>query len=126
LFYLFYHGKLSLVQSIIADSILQNFRVSESERDLITQKMEVAGIRNKEAYFRKMVLGGYILRLDLSDVREMTKLLSNATNNLNQIAKRVNADGSIFASDIKDIQDNYDCLHEQAEKILLSLANIQK
>ncbi|MCL2774274.1 MAG: plasmid mobilization relaxosome protein MobC [Oscillospiraceae bacterium] len=93
---------------------------------MITQKMEVAGIRNKEAYFRKMVLGGYILRLDLSDVREMTKLLSNATNNLNQIAKRVNADGSIFASDIKDIQDNYDCLHEQAEKILLSLANIQK
>ena len=105
---------------------MQNFRVTESERDLIAQKMEAAGIKNKEAYFRKMVLGGYILRLDLSDVREMTRLLSNSTNNLNQIARRINADGSIFASDIKDIQNNYDRLYEQAEKILLSLANIQK
>jgi len=105
---------------------MQNFRVTESERDLITQKMAAAGIRNKEAYFRKMVLGGYILRLDLTDVREMTRLLSNSTTNLNQIAKRVNADGSIFASDIKDIQDNYDLLWKQAEKIILSLANIQR
>ena len=88
--------------------------------------MAVAGIRNKEAFFRKMIFGGYILRLDLADVKEMTRLLSNATNNLNQIAKRVNADGSIFASDIKDIQNNYDLLWKQAEKILLSLANIQR
>ena len=93
---------------------------------MITKKMAAAGIQNKEAYFRKMVLGGYILRLDLTDVREMTRLLSNATNNLNQIAKRVNTDGSIFASDIKDIQNNYDRLYEQADKILRSLANIQK
>jgi len=52
--------------------------------------MAAAGIRNREAYLRKMVLDGYILRLDLSEVREMTRLLSNATNNLNQIAKRAN------------------------------------
>jgi len=107
-------------------SILQNFRVSESERDLIAKKMSAAGINNKEHYFRKMVLDGYILRLDLADVREMTKLLSNATNNLNQIAKRVNADGSIFASDINDLQAQYDRLWEQADKILRSLAKIKK
>ena len=105
---------------------MQNFRVSESERDLITKKMAAANIINKEHYFRKMVLDGYILRLDLADVREMTRLLSNATNNLNQIAKRVNADGGVFASDIKDIQDNYELLWEQTDKILRSLANIKK
>jgi len=88
--------------------------------------MAAANIINKEAYFRKMVLDGYILRLDLADVNEMVRLLSNATNNLNQIAKRVNADGSVFASDVNDIQANYELLWEQAEKILRSLANIQK
>ena len=107
-------------------NILQNFRVSETERDLIKEKMAAAGIRNKEAYFRKMVLYGYIIRLDLTDVKEMTRLLSNAANSLNQIAKRVNTDGNIFASDIKDIQDNYDRLWEQSDKILRSLANITK
>ena len=107
-------------------NIMQNFRINEAERDLIKEKMKASGMRNKEGYFRKMVLGGYILRLDFTDVREMTRLLSNATNNLNQIAKRVNTDGNIFASDIKDIQDDYELLWEQAKKILLSLANIQQ
>ena len=56
----------------------------------------------------------------------MTRLLANATNNLNQIAKRVNTDGSIFASDIQDLQAHYDKLWEQADAILRSLANVQK
>ena len=88
--------------------------------------MAAAGISNKEAYLRKMVLDGYILRLDLSDVREMTRLLSNATNNLNQIAKRANETRNIYESDIKDLQTNYERLWEQADAILRSLANIQK
>ena len=106
--------------------IVITFHVTEQERELIAEKMEAAGIRNREAYLRKMSLGGYVLRLDLSAVQEMTRLLGNATNNLNQIAKRVNTDGSIFASDIQDLQAHYDRLWGQAEAILLSLANIQK
>jgi hypothetical protein len=87
--------------------------------------MAAAGIRNREAYLRKMVLDGYILRLDLSDVKEMTRLLSNATNNLNQIAKRANETRNIYESDIKDIQAHYDRLWEQADAILRMLAAIK-
>ena len=93
---------------------------------MITEKMAAAGIRNKEAYLRKMTLDGYIIRLNLTDVREMTRLLSNATNNMNQIAKRANETRSIHASDIQDLQAQYDRLWEQADAILRSLANIQK
>ena len=103
-----------------------NFRVTEAERDSIKRNMEAAGIRNKEAYIRKMTLDGYIFRLDLRDITEMTKMLSNAANILNQIAKRINSGGEIFASDVKDIQDNYELLDGQANKILRSLAKIQK
>ena len=103
-----------------------SFRVTEDERDLITEKMAAAGIRNREAYLRKMCLDGYVIRLDLSDVREMTRLLSNATSNLNQIAKRANETRSIYASDIQDLQAHYDRLWTQADTILRSLANIQK
>jgi len=106
--------------------IVVTFHVSERERDLITEKMAAAGIRNREAYLRKMSLDGYIIRLDLSAVKDMTKLLSNATNNLNQIAKRANETRSIYESDIRDLQANYDRLWEQAEAILRSLANVQK
>ena len=106
--------------------IVVTFRVSEAERDLIAEKMTAADIINREAYVRKMVLDGYILRLDLSAVNEMVRLLSNVSNNMNQIAKRANETRSIHESDIKDLQAHYNGLWEQAEAILRSLANIQK
>jgi len=98
--------------------------VDESELALIREKMTAANIRNKEAYFRRMVLGGYVLRLDFSDVREMTRLLSNATNNLNQIARRANSDGSLFAADIQKVQADYELLWGQVKLILQKLAKI--
>ena len=106
--------------------IVLSFRVTEHERDLITEKMTAAGIINKEAYLRKMSLGGYILHLDLTAVKEMTRLLSNVTNNMNQIAKRANETRNIYESDIKDLQAQYDRLWEQADAILRSLSTIQK
>lgn len=100
--------------------------MDDSELALIQEKMKCANIMNKEAYYRKMVLDGYIVRLDLSDVRRMVQLLSNATNNLNQIAKRANETRSIYESDIKDIQDNYERLWVQTEEILRGLANVKR
>jgi hypothetical protein len=101
-----------------------NFRVTDKERDLIAEKMKLANIRGKEAYLRKMALDGYVVRLDLTDVRRMVFLLQNATNNLNQIAKRANETRSVYESDIRDLQANYDRLWEQSEAILRSLAKM--
>ena len=91
---------------------------------MIAEKMAAAGISNKEAYLRKMVLDGYVVRLDFSDVRKMVSLLSNAANNLNQIAKRVNETHNIYESDIKDLQNNYEKLWVQAEEIMRKLAKL--
>ena len=100
-------------------------RLTDEEKDLIAEKMAVAGIANREAYLRRMALGGYVVKLDLSSVKEMTRLLSNATNNLNQIAKRANETRSIFESDIKDIQANYEKLWAQAAEILRLLTKVR-
>lgn len=99
-------------------------RLSEAERDLIAGKMAAANIRNREAYLRKMVLDGYVVRVDFSDVRELSRLLRTATNNLNQIARRSNETRSIYESDIKDLQDNYEKLWLSAEGILKKLAKL--
>jgi len=86
--------------------------------------MATAGIRNREAYLRKMCLDGYVVRVDFSDVREMVRVLRNATNNLNQVAKRANETRSIYESDIKDLQDNYEKVWLAAEMILKKVANL--
>jgi hypothetical protein len=104
--------------------IQQIFRVNESERDLIKEKMEAAVTSNKEMYFRKMVLDGYIVRIDFKDVREMIRLLRIATNLLNQIAKRCNSGGNLYAADVEDIQNSYELLWQQAEKILKQLTKL--
>ena len=103
----------------------QIFRVDDAELALIHEKMETAGIRNKQAFYRKMILDGYIVRIDFSDVREMIRLLRNATNNLNQISKKANASGSIHKDDIADIQQNYEKLWQWAEVITKKLANMK-
>jgi len=107
-----------------ARAIKLEFRVSEKENDLIIEKMQTAGIHNREAYLRKMCLDGYVVRVDFSDVREMVRVLRNATNNLNQVAKRANETRSIYESDIKDLQDNYEKVWLAAEMILKKVANL--
>ena len=102
------------------------FHVTDEELALITKKMDTAGIRNREGYIRKMILDGYILRLDLPEVREMIRLLSNISNNVNQIARRANETRSVYESDVKDVQDGYTRLWDQADKILKSLAKLIK
>jgi len=106
--------------------IVVRFHVTGQERDLMDEKMAAAGIHNRESYLRKMCLGGHVLRLDLSEVKKMTQLLSNVANNMNQIAKRANETRSVCASDIDDLKAHYDSLWGQADAILRSLANIVK
>jgi hypothetical protein len=54
----------------------------------------------------------------------MVRLLSNATNNLNQIARRINETNNIYGDDIKDLQAHYERLWEQADGIMKKLADI--
>jgi len=100
------------------------FYLNEAEQALLTEKMQTANIQNREAYIRKMVLDGYVLRLDFSDVKRMVFLLSNATNNLNQIAKRVNEGGSVFAEDVQLLREDYARLWGFAKVVMRKLAKL--
>jgi hypothetical protein len=100
------------------------FRVSEKERELIYEKMKLARIGNIRAYLLKMAVDGYVVQLDLADVKEMVRLLRNATNNLNQISKRVNSGGGLYKTDIDDLREQYDKLWDQAEGIMRQLARL--
>ncbi len=91
---------------------------------MINEKMREAGMKNKEAYLRKMSLDGYVIKLDLSSVNELVALLRNATNNLNQIARRANETKHVYSDDIKDLQEHYGLLWEKAEEIMRKLAEI--
>ena len=73
------------------------------------------------AFLRAMVLNGYVLKLDLPQLREMIRLLANLTNNVNQIARRVNEHGSIYESEIDEIQENVNLLLGMMNQLLSTL-----
>ena len=72
------------------------------------RKMEDIGVKNRSAFIRKMSLDGYVVHLDTSDIREMIHLLRQSSNNLNQVAKKANASGSIYGADIANMQAKQD------------------
>ena len=80
------------------------FRVTEAERDLIEEKMKLIPTRNMAAYLRKIAIDGYILQVDHTDIKAMTAEIQKIGVNINQIAKRVNATGTLYAQDIEDIK----------------------
>ena len=47
------------------------FWVSEKERELIAQKMEQVGTENLSAYLRKIAIDGFIIKLDLPELRHL-------------------------------------------------------
>ena len=103
-------------------NIALTFRVNEEENDLIKRQMAESGIKNLRSYLLKQAVDGHIIHVELDSVREMIRLLSNATNNLNQIARRVNETGSIYAADIEDIRGRYESLWGQVKVILKRLS----
>lgn len=102
-----------------------HFLVSPAEEVQIHQKMNELGIRNRNAYLRKMALDGYCIKLDLQDVKELVSLLRRCSNNLNQYAKRANETGNIYATDVNDLQERLDEIWTEMKEVLVHLSSIQ-
>ena len=101
--------------------VQHNFKTTEAEDALLQQKMKAFGIRNQSAYLRAMALNGYLLKLDLPEIRELLRLMKNLTNNVNQIAKRMNERGSIYDSEIDEILEKQEEIWNTLNQILSKL-----
>ena len=105
--------------------VLLKVRVTPEERELIRQKMALLGTDNMAAYMRKMAIDGYVVKLDLPELREMVSLLRYSSNNLNQLARRVHETGRVYAADMDDILQNQERIWQAASGILSRLAGIR-
>ena len=100
------------------------FRVTPEERALIDKRMEQAGINNMAAYLRKMAIDGYVVKLELPELRDFISLLRRTSNNFNQIARRVNSTDRIYADDIQEMKTMIEQTWEATNQVLEKLAAI--
>ena len=101
-------------------NIQMKFWVTEEEKRLIDEKMTQLPTKRYGAYLRKMAIDGYIIQVDTTDIKEMTKVLGSIGRNINQIAKRVNAGGPTYQADMEEIRERLEQIWQLQRRILLS------
>lgn len=97
------------------------FRVTAEERALIEGKMAQLGTKNMAAYLRKIAIDGYVVKLELPELRNFAATLRRSSNNLNQLTRRVNETGRFYAADLEDIRQNQERVWEGLQEILARL-----
>lgn len=101
------------------------FYVTPEEKEMIQEKMAQLGTCNMGAYLRKIAIDGYVVNLDLPELRELTTLLRRSGNNLNQITKRVHETARIYDADIESLRVEFDRLVDAADVLLSRLAALK-
>ena len=106
-------------------NIQVKFYVTAEEKELMEQKMAQLQTKRIGAYLRKMAIDGYVVKLDLPELRELVSLLRYSSNNLNQLTRRAHETGRIYEADLEDIQQSQERIWTAAEKIVSSLAALK-
>ena len=65
--------------------------------------MQQYGTENLSAYLRKMALDGYVVKLELPELKELVSLMRRSSNNLNQLTRKVHETGRVYDADLEDI-----------------------
>ena len=100
------------------------FYVNQKEMALIQQKMQAFGTSNMSAYLRKMAIDGYVLKLDLPELKELVSLLRRWSNNLNQLTRRVHQTGRVYDADLQELNAQQERIWDGVKQILKQLAKL--
>ena len=101
-----------------------NFRVTEREKQLIEDRMQEIGTTNREAYLRKIAIDGMLVKLEVPELKEIVSLMRRTSNNVNQIARRLNENGRIYEVDITDVQNQQEQLWDMLNSLIIKISGI--
>lgn len=106
-------------------SVSRLLRLTPQENALLEQKIQQSGIKNREAFMRKMLLEGYVLSLELPDLKEILRLTRYTSNNVNQIARHAHETGRYYIEDIEQMVRNQEAIQDALKEVLNRLAALE-
>lgn len=92
---------------------------------MIQQKQSQMGATTLSAYLRKITIDGYVVNLDIPELKEMVSLLRYSSNNLNQLTKRVHETGRVYDADLEDLNRKLDQIWQCADGIIRTIAKLK-
>ena len=78
--------------------------LNEQELNLIQHKMRQLRTHNFGAYARKMLIDGYIIKVDYTEQKKLAAAVSRAASNINQICHRINSTGHFYEDDVAELK----------------------
>lgn len=93
--------------------------LNEQELSVVRHKMNQLGTRNFGAYTRKMLIDGYIIKVNYTEQKKLAAAVSRVASNINQICRRINQTVRFYAADIAELK-------ARQEEIWLLLKESQK
>ena len=100
--------------------------LTDEEKEVFEKKMKLANCKTMSYFLRKCVLEKEIYVVDLKPFRNLQWLLSNVTNNINQIAKATNTTGVIYKNEIETMNKQIEKLSKEIWQIHSLLLNKSK
>ena len=94
-------------------NIILNLRVNKEEAEWIEQKFQNSGMKSKSDFIRMMIFQRQIIKVSDNFVRDFRRKYTSVSNNINQIALRLNASGNIYAEDIAEIKNGVNVIWQQ-------------
>ena len=79
--------------------------LTDEEKEVFEKKMQLANCKTMSHFLRKCVLEKEIYIVDIEPFRDLQWLRSNATNNINQIAKATNTTEVIYKKGINYMRE---------------------
>ena len=79
--------------------------VSEEENNLIKQKMQALGTENFGAFARKMLIDGYVIKLDYSEQKKLAAAVNKIGVNINTICRKINSTGNVYQDDVDELKE---------------------
>ena len=92
-------------------------KLTTEEKELFKKKLEISKSKSMGHFIRKCVLEAPIFVIDMNVFRRLQTLIGKNSNNINQIAKRVNSTGIIYREDIEDLKKENDDISREIIKI---------
>ena len=78
--------------------------LNKQELNLIQHKMRQLGTHNFGAYARKMLIDGYIIKVDYTEQKKLAAAVSRIATNINHVCRRINSPGPVYEDAVAELK----------------------
>ena len=101
-------------------------RLTEAEYEAIERKFQNSGLRSRSEFIRAMIFEGYVVHFNEDEVSKIYRLIGSISNNINQIAVRVNRTNKVYAEDFANIREGQDKIWQLLNSLQSKLLRLKR